>query len=171
MRLRACIVFFAFVAAPVFGQTPLPDVAAVPPGGYVTRAMFTTDIHEREPLNWVTTFSSDRSVIFFFTDVRNLTGRTIIHRWKWNGKLMADVPIEVGGPRWRAYSIKTLHPSWLGEWTVTVIDPAGEIFIEKAFTYVEAKSAPSLPNVGAGREPPTQTSEAAGATAPEPGLP
>jgi hypothetical protein len=171
MRLLACIALFAFVAAPVWAQTQQPDVAARPPGGYVTRAMFTTDIHEREPLNWVTTLPNDRNVIFFFTDLRNLTGRTVIHRWKWNGKLMADVPIEVGGPRWRAYSIKTLHPSWLGDWTVTVIDPSGDIFIEKAFKYVEADSSPGLPHVGATRDLPAQPPEAVDATALEPGSP
>ncbi|UCE86695.1 MAG: DUF2914 domain-containing protein [Deltaproteobacteria bacterium] len=171
MRLRAHILGLALSATVASAEEPLPDVAAVPPGGYVTRAMFTTDIHEREPLNWVTELRNDRTVIFFYTDLRNLTGRTVVHRWKWNGRPMGDVPIEVGGPRWRAYSIKTLHPSWLGEWTVTVVDPEGEVFIEKAFTYVEADAPAPLPDVGAGGAPPAPRPAAGGATAPERGSP
>jgi hypothetical protein len=137
------------VSEPEVGSMQTPPVAetqpldeALPAAGFVARSVFTTDILEREPLDSVTTLGNDQGVIFFFTDLRNLAGRTVIHRWRWNGTVIADVPIEVGGPRWRAYSSKSLHPSWLGAWTVAVVDQTGEVLVEREFSYVQAEEAP-----------------------------
>ena len=116
---------------------------AAPANGWVARSVFTTDIQEREPLDAVNELSNDYQLVFFFTDLRDLTGATIVHRWTWNGTLMAEVPIEVGGPRWRAYSSKNLHSSWLGSWTAQVVDASGKVLSEQSFAYTEAVEPPS----------------------------
>jgi len=68
-----------------------------------------------------------------------------VHRWEHNGEVLAEVPFEVGGPRWRVYSSKNLDPLWLGEWGVRVIDGMGSEISLDSFTYSKAEAAPSAP--------------------------
>ena len=90
--------------------------------GKIARAIFTTDIQDREPVDDISSFSNGEQPVYFFTDLRDFTGETLTHRWEYNGQVMAEVAIEVGGPRWRAYSQKAMLPQWSGTWTVTVLD-------------------------------------------------
>ena len=99
-------------------ESPVPDA-------YVARAIFTSDVVNREPIDQVVSVSEDRDSIFFFTDLRNLQGRTIRHRWEFNGQFMGELEFQVGGPRWRVFSRKTLYPGQTGKWTVLVLDESG----------------------------------------------
>jgi hypothetical protein len=99
-------------------ESPVPDA-------YVARAVFTTDIDQREPVDQIVSVDESATEAIFFTDLRNLQGRTVIHRWEFEGEVISEVNIEVGGPRWRAYSIKSLNPGQVGKWTVFVIDESG----------------------------------------------
>jgi hypothetical protein len=65
---------------------------------------------------------------------------------------MAAVPFEVGGPRWRVYSSKTLDPLWLGKWSVRVLDGMGNELSLDSFTYSEAAPAPAAPSAPTGLE-------------------
>ncbi len=107
--------------------------------GEVARAVFTTGIKDREPVDQVTTLTTDKDKIYFFTEIRNMSGHIIKHRWEYNGKTMAEVEFGVGGPRWRVWSTKSLLPQWTGEWKVSVVDEAGKVLSESTFTYTEAK--------------------------------
>ena len=107
--------------------------------GDVARAVFTTGIHDREPVDQVTTMTTDKDKIYFFTEIRNMSGHTVKHRWEYNGKTMAEVEFSVGGPRWRVWSSKTLLPQWTGEWKASVVDESGNVLSESTFTYSEAK--------------------------------
>ena len=74
-------------------------------------------------------------------------GSTVVHRWMYEGEVKAEVPFDVGGPRWRAHSTKTLDPGWLGEWTVKVVDVNGETLHTQSFRYDPAPaSAPAAPD-------------------------
>ena len=46
----------------------------------VSRAMFTTSIDNREPVDQVLLYSNTNNTIYFFTDLRHLEGEKIIHR-------------------------------------------------------------------------------------------
>ncbi|MCG7868059.1 MAG: DUF2914 domain-containing protein [Candidatus Thiodiazotropha taylori] len=95
------------------------------PNAYVARAVFTTAVINREPVDQVVSLDENATEVSFFTDLRNLQGRTVIHRWEFEGEVISEVNIQVGGPRWRAYSIKSLNPGEEGKWTVFVIDESG----------------------------------------------
>jgi hypothetical protein len=99
-------------------ESPVPDA-------YVARAMFTTAVVNREPVDQVVSLDENATEVSFFTDLRNLQGRTVIHRWEFEGEVISEVNIQVKGPRWRAYSIKSLNPGEEGKWTVFVIDESG----------------------------------------------
>lgn len=146
----APVVEAAEPATPGAAETQAAE--AMPPKGFVARSMFATDIQNREPLDSITELSNDHGAIFFFTELRDLDGRTVVHRWEWNGTPMAEVVIEVGGPRWRAYSSKNLHESWLGEWRVSVVDESGRVLTDGTFTYVQAEPVPEAPEPAAAEE-------------------
>jgi hypothetical protein len=123
----------------------LESETAPAPSGRVTRSALTTAVIDREPQDAVETLSNDNVQIFYFTDVRDATGETITHRWEWMGRVMAEVPFAVRGPRWRVHSSKNLEPSWLGEWTVTAVDSSGRTLSQDRFTFSEASAPPAAP--------------------------
>jgi len=128
-------------ATPPAASPPAVTTETKPPAqsGEVARAVFTTGIKDREPVDQVTTLSTDKDKIYFFTEIRNMSGHIIKHRWEYNGKTMAEVEFGVGGPRWRVWSTKSLLPQWTGEWKVSVVDEAGKVLSESSFSYTQAK--------------------------------
>ena len=116
--------------------------------GKVARAIFTSAIIDREPDDNLTEISNASDRIYFFTDLRNLTGQIITHRWEYNDKVMAEVKFRVGGgPRWRVYSSKNLLPEWTGAWTVTVSDENEQTLNVSVFNYTQAAKTPETPAV------------------------
>ncbi len=102
------------------------------------RAALTASVVDREPQGRVKQLTNDRDRVFYFTDVRGMTGETLIHRWELNGAVVVEVALAIGGPRWRTYSTKQLDPSALGDWTVSAIDASGRVLSSDGFSYVEA---------------------------------
>ena len=89
----------------------------------------------REPIDTITKLSNDKNQIYFFSELSNLGGQVVVHRWEYQGKPMGEVKFNVGGPRWRVWSSKTLLPQWTGEWRVSIIDGAGNKVGESSFNY------------------------------------
>jgi len=104
----------------------------------VARAQFTSEVVAREPTDTVTHLENDSPEVFFFTELHGLEGTTIIHRWQYRDRVMAEVPLRVQGERWRTWSIKRLLPHWLGTWTVSIIDASSTILAKRSFAYVPA---------------------------------
>ncbi len=101
------------------------DAASPVPDARVARAIFTTGIVDREPVDELAELPADAGEVYFFTELRGLEGRTVSHRWEYEGRVMAEVPFAVGGDRWRVYSVKTMSPALVGKWTVMVVDESG----------------------------------------------
>jgi len=134
----------AEMAAPATAAEPaaMEPTAAAPTGGQIARAAFTRAIQEREPTDQIATLGNDQTQIFYFTELKGMSGQTVTHRWEYNGKVMAEVPFQVSGPRWRTFSSKTLDPLWLGEWKVSVVDAAGSTLSVNTFTYTQTVAKP-----------------------------
>ncbi|MFQ5605664.1 MAG: DUF2914 domain-containing protein [bacterium] len=114
------------------------SAAAIPSGdGSITRGVFTTEIVAREPVDEVDSVYTDVKRIFFFTDIRNMQGKTVLHRWVHEGQIRAEIVFEVGGPRWRVYSSKNLAEDWLGNWKVEVFDTEGNLLTTGKFVYLK----------------------------------
>ncbi|MDH3520924.1 MAG: DUF2914 domain-containing protein [Myxococcales bacterium] len=124
-----------------------PESAAAEAAGSVARGVFTSGIVDREPIDEVRVLENDATQIYYFSELRDLAGQSVVHRWEFNGSVMAEVPFDVGGSRWRVSSSKTLDPSWLGDWTVSVVDGAGRVLQQDTFTYIRAvaDAAPAPP--------------------------
>ena len=93
-----------------------------PNSGNIARAMFTTDIVDREPIDRVLILENDKSQLHFFTDLRQFQGQTINHRWEYEGQVVMTKSFEVKGPRWRVFSTRTLESNQTGRWTVVITD-------------------------------------------------
>lgn len=118
-------------APPLSAEEPLiPD-----PQWQVARAQFTSAIRDREPVDQLVVASPLISEVYFFTDLRHLEGRTVTHRWEYEGRVVSQVPFKVGGPRWRVNSKKEIEPDQVGEWVVTVIDESGWPLYSEMFRY------------------------------------
>jgi hypothetical protein len=103
--------------------------------GEVARAIITTAVVDREPVNDLEVIPASESTVVFFTDLRGMEGQTIKHVWMHGNEQIADVSFEVRGPRWRIWSSKKMIPEWNGNWTVQVVNGAGDVLAEKSFTY------------------------------------
>ena len=104
--------------------------------GEVTRAMFTIGVDNREPVIMVDSIdSSSYTSISFFTELQDLSGHNITHQWTFNGDVMFEKTFEVKGPRWRVWTSKTLIPSWIGTWTVNVLDEDRTVLSTRSFEY------------------------------------
>ena len=107
----------------------------------VARAAFTTGIVNREPVDRVLALKSPATEVYFFTDLRNLKGHTVVHRWQYKGEVVSRVPFVVDGDRWRVFSRKVLPPDSYGEWSVTVVDDSGWPLYVELFRYEPADAA------------------------------
>ena len=103
--------------------------------GSVARATITSDVQNREPVDSISTVTADDSKVFYFTEIQDMAGQTVTHRWEYNGQVMAEVDFEIGGPRWRIYSSKTMAPYWVGDWKVSVVDENGSPLSVNTFSY------------------------------------
>ncbi len=101
----------------------------------VARSIITTEVIDREPVNDLEVVPLPEETVLFFTELRNMEGQTILHRWMLGSEQMAEVSFNVGGPRWRVWSSKQMLPEWIGDWVVQVVDGSGEVVAEKTFTY------------------------------------
>ena len=113
-------------ADPAYAATE-PD----PGSDHVSRATFTTDMLHREPVDELTVLPMGAQRLHFFTDLRDLSGETIVHRWERAGEVRAEVSFDVRGPRWRVWSSKELMPGEGGEWTVSVLNGAGGLLASR----------------------------------------
>ncbi len=110
----------------------------------VVRASVTTSVVDREPVDSLDTISNEQELIFFFTEIADLAGGTITHRWEYNDEIMAEVPLEIGGSRWRTHSSKRLFKGWIGEWKVSVVDDSGQVLRSVSFNYVPSGTPASI---------------------------
>jgi len=127
--------------------------AAEPASGTVARAAVTTGIENHEPMDELSSVTTEVGKIFYFTELRGMEGQKVTHRWEHNGEVMAEVPFEIGGPRWRVYSSKNLAPSLTGEWKVSVLDANGNPLSTNTFAYNQA-AASSAATGGTSKEMP-----------------
>lgn len=111
-----------------------PSAAA----GEVVRALFTSAVQGREPVDNVLTLGANESHVYCFTELRGFAGQRVTHRWEYEGEVMAEVVFDVGGWRWRVWSRKNLLPQWRGQWRVSILDENGRVLLQRSLAYEPA---------------------------------
>jgi hypothetical protein len=128
------------------GVLDVPEAAAQAlPEGSVARSAFTGGIQEREPVDQLTEVTTANSTVYFFTELKDLDGQTVKHRWLYQGAVVAEVAFNVGGSRWRVWSSKTLQPDQLGTWTVEVVNGSDKVIASSNIEHKEAPQEPPVP--------------------------
>jgi hypothetical protein len=106
----------------------------------VARAQFSTDVVDREPIDnigpVVKVEYGGIQRVYFFSDLRGMSGSQVIHRWKLDGEEQADVSFDIGGDRWRVWSSKRLMPGFDGKWSVDIVQD-GAVMETHSFDYVD----------------------------------
>lgn len=138
--------------------------------GTVARAQFTSLVTDREPVDHLTATSTDIDKLYFFTEFIGMAGRTVTHRWLYFDEVAAEIPFEIGGPRWRVFSYKTLQASLAGEWSVALVDERGltmDVFSILVASSIGASAANAVASTaGASTAPPVEADARASSTIP-----
>jgi len=113
---------------------PIADMTGFSRGS-VMRSIFTTQIDNREPVDKIKQVPEKSNDVFYFTELRDMSGQTAKHRWEYKGKVIAEVKFNVRGPRWRVWSKKSFIPGWSGDWKVSVINGANEVISEEVIAF------------------------------------
>lgn len=111
-------------AAPAASEGSAP---AVPRVGKLARAMFTSGIQDREPVDEIQSVDRNVMKVYFFTELHGMEGQTVTHRWSYQGEVKAEITFYVRAWRWRVHSSKNLVREWIGDWTVSVVGGNGDI--------------------------------------------
>lgn len=106
----------------------------------IARSQFTTAVVNLEPTDNVVMLTSNSDKVYYFTELSNLAGHSVIHRWQYQGKLMAEVKFNVKSDRWRVFSSKKIHPDWTGEWSVDLVDEHGNSLLTNRLEVVSIES-------------------------------
>jgi hypothetical protein len=109
---------------------------AAKPGAGVVRAELASRVVDREPkglLRSPVDVGAGGLTVFYFNELRNLNGQTVAHRWEYNGRVMATIPIRIEGNRWRVYSSKRIGQNQLGDWRVSAVDKSGAVLAQAQF--------------------------------------
>lgn len=106
--------------------------------GLVSRALLTSGMAGREPVDVlpasVSVPEGGVRTIYFFTELRQLGGHRVVHRWQHGAETVAKVPFRIGAnSRWRVYSSKEIAADRPGQWAVTVVSDDGEVLASASF--------------------------------------
>lgn len=109
----------------------------------VARAQFTNGVEDREPIDelgpMIHVQGEDIKQLYFFTDIRGMSGETVTHRWQHEGQVVAEIAFDIKGDRWRVFSSKNLLPTTAGHWEVVVIDSSGTLMHKSSFFYLDSQ--------------------------------
>ena len=111
------------------------SVTTTTAAGSIVRAQFTSGVKDRVPTDSLATAGTDKTQIYFFTELKGLSGGKVTHRWEHGGKVVREQTFEVRDDRWRVWSNKGMDPHATGEWKVTVVDGSGATLGSYTLTY------------------------------------
>ncbi len=97
----------------------------------ISQAVFAQSVVDRQPVEIMTEADDSLGKIYFYTNIRNLTGDRITHRWTYKDKVKATISFKIKGDRWRVWSSKNIWHTWTGLWTVEVVDQNDKILLVK----------------------------------------
>ncbi len=132
---------FAFMSlCLIYILVPSSLMSQAEPTLSVARLVVCEGIENREPTFSSMEFSPNVNQIYCFTEVLNAGDpTTITHRWYHGENMLAEVPLNVQGVRYRTWSSKQILPQATGEWRVEVVDEAGSSLGEVSFRVSEVE--------------------------------
>lgn len=108
---------------------PKPATRASTSSKNVKRAILTTKVKQHEPIDRLgTTIKAEAAPrdVFFFTEIVDLKGSSVTHRWKHDGRTVASRKFRLDSNSYRVYSNQRMQPTEKGAWQVEVLDSKGK---------------------------------------------
>lgn len=138
------IILFSLLS--LFIKPVLAEPIADKTEGEITRALFTSAVQNREPIDQLNVLSELISEAFFFTEFRGFQGHTLTHQWSHNNKVSHSIPFVIKGKRWRVFSSKTFTAGAKqeGTWVVKVLDEEGTVLSETSIDYIRPSTDAEL---------------------------
>ena len=93
----------------------------------VTLAQFTTKISKRYPANSVTNLENPHQAISFFSELQDMSGQKVTHRWSHSGNVVFNISFQVRSERWRIWSTQLLPEDMPGDWEVEIVTENGKV--------------------------------------------
>lgn len=119
---------------------------AVWPHKNISQAVFAKGIVDRQPIEIITEADDSLGKIYFFSNIRNLAGDRITHRWLYKDKIKAEISFDIEGERWRVWSSKNIWHTWTGEWMVEVVDQLDNVLLVKTINFEKSTAQMSARN-------------------------
>ena len=92
----------------------------------ITRALLTIGVNNKEPLEVIVSpvvvNKNKVSGVFYFTEIVDMKGVDLYHRWLWNDEVQYNKKINILGDRWRAATSKTIPYTKTGSWSVRLVN-------------------------------------------------
>lgn len=107
----------------------------------VSRAIFSSEILNREPTDNLRTIHDGSQRIYFFSEFNGMRGKKALHKWTLNGKPILEKKFSINGKRWRAWSSKDISQYKPGTWQVTVSTDNGELLAEHHLSVSNVEAA------------------------------
>ena len=117
---------------------PITQASANSLSNRVARSALSNNVKDREPVDElagpIVLESGSARRLYYFTELQDMAGETVQHKWIRNGETIATVTFPIGGVRWRIYSSKLLSSRMDGEWEARVESANGEVLDRIAFS-------------------------------------
>jgi hypothetical protein len=103
--------------------------------GKIVRAILTSAVRDREPVDALVAGQpvSGGKVVYFFTELRDLAGKSVEHRWMHGERVVSSFRYTIGSDRWRLYSRMPSGAAHKGRWQAVVVDGDGAILAVAPF--------------------------------------
>ena len=106
----------------------------------LVRSLFTTKVINNEPIDHLELplkFDKTKSTsVFYFAELSAVKDKTIYHEWLLDGVLMTRKKVHISDNTWRTSSRQLFSDSKKTNWTVRLVDEAGNVLNELAFNVV-----------------------------------
>ncbi len=115
-------------------------VPAVTVQSKLVRSLFTTKVINNEPIDHLELplkFDKTKPTpVFYFAELNAVKDKTIYHEWLLDGVLINRKKVHISDHTWRTSSRQLFSDSKKTNWTVRLVDEAGNVLNELAFNVV-----------------------------------
>ena len=112
---------------------------------HIKRAMFTTQVENREPINNISQLDTQYRKVYYYTEIVDCKGCKVEHEWWHQGTMIGSLNTTPTSTRWRWWSYKSLNGE-PGRWTVITKINGKQVYSETLNYYTpteqQLKQAP-----------------------------
>ncbi|MDA3808059.1 MAG: DUF2914 domain-containing protein [Thiomicrorhabdus sp.] len=102
----------------------------------ITNAILTGEIIEQQPgTKFNETVPKYIRELSFYTQIEHAKNQTIRHRWLFNNRILATIPLKINRENDQTWSSKKMSSAWQGTWYIEVLDANQDVIFRKTFIY------------------------------------